>query len=765
MKNVRSSRMCYFEPLEHRTMLALTPVSITVSGSDWDGSFQPAGHTLISGQTLPWINLNEVSIRFSEAAIVKQDYLALTGVKVKDYLFSDFAYDAATHTATWKFDKPLGSDKLLIHLVDAVHGAAGAMDGDKDGNAGGDLMLRFNVQPGDVDGDGRTNIIDKIRTRNRSGTLVGQSGYSAFHDVDGSGDIRSSDIRLVKSELSTELPTGEPTKSQRPLVELSSNRIQSGRTFDVLVHRGPPRAPVSVLLHHDGPNPFEGGITDDWGKARITLQMPNGLIPSGALEDGFRLRVSVGDNPSSDFAVTVTKETEVFLTPPQIEEGEEFRIYVARGVGHSVIDVNVYHDGPEPVHEYGFLESDANGNAEIVLKMPFNLVKSAANEDGFRIEVHHGGVPYNFPVTIIKGQDISISPPDRIRELDTFNVRVERGVGHSQIDVDLWNDTDLVHEFEYAETDADGNANISFKMPHGLVTGAATEDGFRLRIGHGGHIKEIPITVLRGVTIAISKRNIKLGDSFTLLIERGKGEALIEVKIYHDEPEPVYTYPFMETDGSGRFDRALTIPADLRWPNGGTNEDGFRIRVLHVIDVSFAVGLKRGGEPPDPGPLPIPIPGPGLPQPDPGDPYTPMLPPIGRYSEYLGVDLDTPLADGSAFECVGAARRMSWRVNGTGFRYLGASGGAADLWDDPNHPSLPGFRKVAFSPGVRPSEGALLIWKRTPGNGNFGHVAVVLGMVDANTVRVVDSNWGLDGKGQIRDVDLTDAIYGWFDPL
>jgi len=170
---------------------------------------------------LPWNNVDQIKVVFSEDVDVEQGDLAVYGVDVPEYAFSGFGYDPAGFTATWTFAEPFGADKLLLVLSDDVTDAAGnALDGEwadevstwpsGDGTAGGDFRFRLNALAGDVDQSGEVRSSDTIKVRRKSNTVPGDPDYSCFYDVDGSGEIRSSDTIKVRRLSNTELPGGEP---------------------------------------------------------------------------------------------------------------------------------------------------------------------------------------------------------------------------------------------------------------------------------------------------------------------------------------------------------------------------------------------------------------------------------------------------------------------------------------------------------------------------------------------------------------------------
>ena len=98
--------------------------NVLVCGSGWSSTFAyAAGYAVPVGSgtqlaTLPWNNIDEVKIVFSESVTVAQGDLALTGVNTPVYNVGggSFVYDAATFTATWTLPQAIGADKLLIDL-------------------------------------------------------------------------------------------------------------------------------------------------------------------------------------------------------------------------------------------------------------------------------------------------------------------------------------------------------------------------------------------------------------------------------------------------------------------------------------------------------------------------------------------------------------------------------------------------------------------------------------------------------------------------
>jgi hypothetical protein len=117
--------------------------------------------------SLPWMNLDRISVRFDSNPDVEQADLVVRGVRSATYGFSDFQCDAAARTATWTLARAALNDKLLLDLDGGPGGVAlngVPMDGDwnnagdaypsGDRTPGGDFRFRLNVLTGDLDRNG-----------------------------------------------------------------------------------------------------------------------------------------------------------------------------------------------------------------------------------------------------------------------------------------------------------------------------------------------------------------------------------------------------------------------------------------------------------------------------------------------------------------------------------------------------------------------------------------------------------------------------------
>jgi hypothetical protein len=213
--------------------------NVFVSGSAWSTSFKnylaakglgdatfglavPASDPL---NELPWTNIDQVSIRFSEAVDVQSGDLVVRGIRVPSYAIKTFAVDNATHTATWTLASPIANDKLSLDLdgssPNAVRDLAGAyLDGEwanaadvfpsGDGTAGGDFRFQLDVLPGDVNRSGKVDPTDSNSLKKLVNIATTSSKYVVWDDVNGSGVIDATDLTLVKNRNNTILPSGTP---------------------------------------------------------------------------------------------------------------------------------------------------------------------------------------------------------------------------------------------------------------------------------------------------------------------------------------------------------------------------------------------------------------------------------------------------------------------------------------------------------------------------------------------------------------------------
>ena len=217
--------------------------AIYVNGSAWQQSFlnylassglgdAQLGYRLMGGPdqlgSLPWTNINIISVAFSQDVNIDTADLALVGsadlAPPPDLSTATFAYDSATHVATWTYRTTLPLNKYLLSIPSAsVTGTAdgAALDGEFDNGsgallpsgdtvAGGDFEFRFNILPGDIDRNGVVTGLDGSSVRQHFLQYPTTPGYDPLLDTYGKGAITGLDLLTVQGALLTSLPLTDP---------------------------------------------------------------------------------------------------------------------------------------------------------------------------------------------------------------------------------------------------------------------------------------------------------------------------------------------------------------------------------------------------------------------------------------------------------------------------------------------------------------------------------------------------------------------------
>ncbi|MFZ5829853.1 MAG: hypothetical protein ACOY3P_07185, partial [Planctomycetota bacterium] len=170
-------------------------------------------------KAFPMATVDIIEIEFSEPVVLDKGDLALVGVNTAGFNIAESTFSCYSRYAWWTLPHAIGADKLLLCLdADSICDEAGnLLDGEwtdcvscisGDGSPGGDFHFRFNVLPGDLNGDG----------------LVGQSDFGIFAynygagpfatpfmgDLNGDGSVSNSDFGIFAFRYGSSLPAGEP---------------------------------------------------------------------------------------------------------------------------------------------------------------------------------------------------------------------------------------------------------------------------------------------------------------------------------------------------------------------------------------------------------------------------------------------------------------------------------------------------------------------------------------------------------------------------
>ena len=223
--------------------------SVKVGSTDWDPDFvswidplDQLGYDIRGGNSqqtpLPWSNINQIFVQFSEDVQIAASDIQLTGIHVQDYgTQGSFHYDQETLTATITLNSPLQADQVNLLISENVTDLTGrSLDGEwtdqhtdfssGDGTAGGDFTFNFNVLPGDVSRDGILLANDTTLATSALSTTVGDAQYGAvaewpysiFSDLDGDGAILGSDLEVIQLAPFHTLP-GVPVGTGPPRVQ------------------------------------------------------------------------------------------------------------------------------------------------------------------------------------------------------------------------------------------------------------------------------------------------------------------------------------------------------------------------------------------------------------------------------------------------------------------------------------------------------------------------------------------------------------------
>ncbi|MAE65808.1 MAG: hypothetical protein CMJ18_16180, partial [Phycisphaeraceae bacterium] len=290
-------------------------IEVYVGGTSWSSAFADAlassgtgganGFRVSTGPdqllAVPWMNVDQVSMRFDEAVTVGAGDLSIvdaTGARG----IAGMSWDATTNVATWTLDGALPSNHVQIGLSDVVTDTVGnALDGEwvdeqsttsGDGASGGALSMALHVQVGSSDRDDATSIYDVAVVR-------GATGGDVFADLNGDGDVTSADFDGILANQGRSLApvssgaSGSTTVSLGGvdrLITTPSGTAHSG-SADIVLSTGD-GSPVdlydySVRVGLTGPTgvTITGGGEALWSAA-TTGPNPPGLLNTGGLVDG-----------------------------------------------------------------------------------------------------------------------------------------------------------------------------------------------------------------------------------------------------------------------------------------------------------------------------------------------------------------------------------------------------------------------------------------------------------------------------------------------
>jgi len=161
----------------------MTNIELCDKGSATFGYLLSADTTQL--ETLPWTNINQVTIAFSESVNITQNLLEIPG-----YTILAFTTDGTT--ATWTLDRNIHNDTLHLNLSGSVNdNFNNPLNGD-----GSNFQHQFRTLSGDANGSGDVDLADlTILARNWKATTT--TWTAALADFDGSGFIDLADLTIL----------------------------------------------------------------------------------------------------------------------------------------------------------------------------------------------------------------------------------------------------------------------------------------------------------------------------------------------------------------------------------------------------------------------------------------------------------------------------------------------------------------------------------------------------------------------------------------
>ncbi len=165
------------------------------------------------------------------------------------------------------------------------------------------------------------------------------------------------------------------------------------------------------------------------------------------------------------------------------EGADDLPIRLTGGTGFSQVVVQVWHDG-NLRHDFGFKETNEAGDFHQNLRLPFHLIKNAADIDAFVVRITHAGLTTEFKIEILRGLTIDV-PTNKVREGHEFIVAIEHGTGESQIIIKFIGDNDTEIKKWTTETDGSGYFRRGFVTPPSLSSHHQV-DGRTVEVSHGG---------------------------------------------------------------------------------------------------------------------------------------------------------------------------------------------------------------------------------------------------------------------------------------
>jgi len=195
--------IAFSRPVRANIRIAPTVTGVFVDSTQWSNNFAFAtlGYPLVGNtRNLPWFNLNQVRIQFSEPIqSVSSSEIVIHGSPNRNIDYNTGLVisrpDSRTLELTLRTGLVFTTDKIQVSVLDSVRDLQEVLiDGNADGLPGDPFNLSFAVVRGDVN-NSNSVLSSDVTLVSRSQSGIGT--YNPFMDVNGSATILSNDVTLV----------------------------------------------------------------------------------------------------------------------------------------------------------------------------------------------------------------------------------------------------------------------------------------------------------------------------------------------------------------------------------------------------------------------------------------------------------------------------------------------------------------------------------------------------------------------------------------
>jgi hypothetical protein len=421
-------------------ILADTPpvvVGAFVSGTAWNASYLSMldasglgssaagnqGFELASGANqlttmLPWTNVTQISIAFSEFVNVSPSSLTLYNSTNTAIFASSVSYNSTANIATWQFATALPADKYVMNLAGTSVTDSNDTDldgawttsvstfatGSGNGAPGSDFNFYFDVLPGDANSSGTVTNGDVLITKLQVGAVTNSSNY--LLDVNASGNITNGDVLLEKLQVGSNINTfASPSLPPQSAADApDDDRAPTSDTRDQ--SQVVSAAPVSVSTNSPPPEaaPEDDPVSSDSTVAAATATVSSSSVPVALPTANEQATISIASvlvvSPDSSTTDTVT----AVPSPIQITPAPAAQPVSADTVSSLMLD-------------------DASGGTDFAAVAPTTAMVALSVHSALPVVTQSTGANDGFDVTVSPASTTTVSPavisPNPLLDLPT----------------------------------------------------------------------------------------------------------------------------------------------------------------------------------------------------------------------------------------------------------------------------------------------------------------------------------------------------------